>query len=223
MPERAWLLAIPLALLALLWSCHNALLGTAVADDYAFLANLTFQHPLDWLDSMGATFYWRPMSRQLYFSLVGPWLLQAPWLAATLHAALLALQALLLFRIARRFAPAPVAAAVAAFPLVSEQARVLLAWPSTFQDLCSPLISASQTRLAVSTTKCTEALRRISKLGREALSPACRPESLADTPPLGLDQRLGAESSERAFAFWLGARAFPHRPTALGSRRSGTC
>src|SRR6266516_18729 len=47
--------------------------GTTVLDDYAFLDRLTFQHPLDPFDSMAGAFYWRPLSRQLYFSLIGPW------------------------------------------------------------------------------------------------------------------------------------------------------
>jgi hypothetical protein len=141
----------------LLVACRHALLGTAVADDYSFLADLTFRRPLDWLDSMGATFYWRPLSRQLYFSLVGPWLLQAPGFDALLHGALLVAQALLLYRIARRFVPAPVAAAIAAFPLASEPARVLLGWPSGAQHLLAGTASllavheALAGRLAIAT------------------------------------------------------------------------
>jgi hypothetical protein len=136
-PERIWLIALPLALLVLLWSTRHAPLGTAVADDYAFLYRRTFDRPLDWLDSMGAAFYWRPLSRQLYFSLVGPWLLQFPWGAAAINAVMLLSISFLLYRIARRFAAAPVAAAVAVFPLLSEPARALLGWPSGAQHLLS--------------------------------------------------------------------------------------
>ena len=67
---------------------RGAPLGTAVADDYAFLARLAFQRPLDPFDSMGAAFYWRPVSRQLWFALFGAWLERAPWLAAALQAAM---------------------------------------------------------------------------------------------------------------------------------------
>ncbi len=136
-PERVWLTALPLAFFALLWSSRHAPLGTAVCDDYAFLLRLTFNHPLDWLDSMGAAFYWRPLSRQLYFLLVGPWLLQSPWVAATINATLLLAIAFLLYRITRLFAAVPVATAVAVFPLLSEPARALLGWPSGAQHLLS--------------------------------------------------------------------------------------
>lgn len=136
-PERVWIIALPLAFIVLLWSSRHAPLGTPVCDDYAFLLRLTFDHPLDWLDSMGAAFYWRPFSRQLYFLLVGPWLLQSPWVAATINATLLLMIAFLLYRITRRFAAIPVATAVAVFPLLSEPARVLLGWPSGAQHLLS--------------------------------------------------------------------------------------
>jgi hypothetical protein len=137
----AWL-AIPAAFAALMWSCHGALPGTAVADDYSFLHSLAFGRPLDWFGSMGATYYWRPLSRQLYFSLLGPGLLNAPWTAAATHAALLLALAILLHRIARRFAPAPVAAMVACFPLLAEPARVLLGWPSGAQHLLAGTAAA---------------------------------------------------------------------------------
>lgn len=135
MPEGVWLISLPVAFAALLWSSRHAPLGTPVCDDYAFLSRLTFSQPLDWFDSMGVAFYWRPLSRQLYFLLVGPWLLQAPWIAATLNATLLLVIAFLLYRITRSFAAVPVATAVAIFPLLSEPARVLLGWPSGAQHL----------------------------------------------------------------------------------------
>ena len=139
--SRAWLLAIPLALVALLIACRNAPLGSAVADDYSFLARLAFQKPLDVFDSMGATYYWRPLSRQLYFSLVGPWLLAAPWAAALLHGALIAGIAALAYRISRREFTLPVAAMIAASIAMSEPARVLLGWPSGSQHLLAALFA----------------------------------------------------------------------------------
>lgn len=134
-PAWVWPALIPLALAALLWSVRGAPLGTPVADDYAFLARLQFQQPLDPFDSMGASFYWRPLSRQLYFALVGPWLVAAPWGAAVLHALLLAATAALLYRASRRVTSAPVASAVALAPLLTEGARVLLDWPSAGQHV----------------------------------------------------------------------------------------
>ena len=125
------------AALALAWSIRHSLPGVAVADDYAFLDRLRFQHPLDPLDSMGAAYYWRPFSRQLWVSLVGPWLLQAPWLAAGLSAALLAMLSILLHRLTRRLAPEPawLAPLVATAPLVVESSRALIVWPSGAQHL----------------------------------------------------------------------------------------
>jgi hypothetical protein len=110
-------------------------LGTPVADDYAFLARLRFQHPLDLFDSMGASYYWRPLSRQLYFSLVGPWLLAAPWGAALLHGVLMLGTAAVLYRAARRLTTGPIACAIALLPLLAESTRVLLDWPSAGQHV----------------------------------------------------------------------------------------
>lgn len=136
-PAPAWLwpALLAVALAALLWSVRGAPLGTPVADDYAFLARLRFQRPLDIFDSMGAAYYWRPLSRQLYFSLVGPWLVAAPWGAALLNTLILAATAGLLYRGALRVATRPVACAVALAPLVAEGSRVLVDWPSAIQHV----------------------------------------------------------------------------------------
>ena len=126
----------------LLRACRGALLGSPVADDFAFLYRIAFQHPLDLLDSMGATFYWRPMSRQLYFSLVGGAVLARPWVASAVNAALLLALGALLYRIARRGMAPPVAATIALFPLLAEPARALLAWPSGAQHLLAAVGAA---------------------------------------------------------------------------------
>ena len=126
----------------LLRACRGALLGSPVADDFAFLYRIAFHHPLDLLDSMGATFYWRPMSRQLYFSLVGGAVLARPWVASAVNAALLLALGALLYRIARRGMAPPVAATIALFPLLAEPARALLAWPSGAQHLLAAVGAA---------------------------------------------------------------------------------
>ena len=125
------------AALALLVSIRHSLPGVAVADDYAFLDRARFQHPLDPFDSMGAAYYWRPVARQVWFSLLAPWLLRAPWAAAALAAFLLAALAFLLHRIVRRASPDRpwLAPLVAAAPLLSESSRALLIWPSGAQHL----------------------------------------------------------------------------------------
>jgi hypothetical protein len=138
---RAWVALAAASLAVLFWACRGASLGVAVADDYAFLGWLRFR-PFDVFDSMGAAYYWRPVTRQLYFSLVGPWLIHGAWAAVTLHAALLLALFGVAFAVARRAFPPPVAAAIAAFPLASEPARVLLGWPSGAQHLVALLALA---------------------------------------------------------------------------------
>ena len=136
-PEWLGPLAIGVAFAVLGWACRGFTPGAAVADDYAFLFRHCFQHPLDPFDSMGATYYWRPLSRQLYFSLVGDALPNAPWTAALANASLLIATAWLCHRIARRWLTPPLAAAVAVIPLLTEPARALLTWPSGAQSCCS--------------------------------------------------------------------------------------
>ena len=152
-PNRAvpafavWILGV-LALAPLLWACRGAPLGTAVADDYFFLADRAFG-AFDPLSSMGVAYYWRPVSRQLYFGVVGPFLVAAPWSAVLLHAALLVALFALLHSLFRRSFSAPVALAIAAFPLISEPARALLTWPSGAQYLLPAVLGALALREAI--------------------------------------------------------------------------
>ncbi len=127
------------ALATLAWSLRGYTPGVPVADDYAFLFHLAFQHPLDWLDSMGATYYWRPFSRQAWFSLIGPTLITAPLVAAFANALVLAGTSFLMFRIARRGLPPLPSAAIAVLPILAEPARALVAWPSGSQHLLAGL------------------------------------------------------------------------------------
>ncbi len=131
-----------LAILPLFWASRGPTLGVPVADDYIFLSHLAFAPSLDFFGPMGAACYWRPVSRQLYFLLVGPWLPSAPWLAPLLAALLLLALYALLYRLARRRFDAPVAAALACFPLLAEPARIFLAWPSAAQHLLGALFAA---------------------------------------------------------------------------------
>ncbi|HYM80342.1 MAG TPA: hypothetical protein VEY91_02900 [Candidatus Limnocylindria bacterium] len=158
LPESAWLALGIVFLAALWWACRGAPLGTAVVDDYSFLDRLRFQRPLDPFDSMGASYYWRPLSRQLYFMLIGPWLLAAPWGAALLHAVLLFALYVLLYRSARRGFSPPVAAAIAASPLLGESARVLLGWPSAAQHLLAMVAVACAIHESLAGRRWTAAL-----------------------------------------------------------------
>lgn len=84
--ETACLLSPLAAAAALGWSLRGAPLGTPVADDWEFLHRVVFGHDTGLLGSMGATWYWRPLSRQAWFPLVAPLLLAAPAVVAAIHA-----------------------------------------------------------------------------------------------------------------------------------------
>jgi len=120
----------------------RARLGEPVADDYVFLhrALLDPHHPL--FDGGGAMVYWRPLSRQVYYGLFGPLMLSHPRMVALVHALLLAVAAVLIYRALRpRWSPSA-AALAASFPLFAEGTRTLVLWPAAFQDLGALLFSA---------------------------------------------------------------------------------
>ncbi len=119
--------------------------GVPVADDYDSLHALRFERPLDWLGTLGSLWYWRPLGRQAYFSLLSPLFFSAPWVVGVLHAALFAgLYAVAARAMRRAFDPWG-AAAIAAFPLLAEPSRALLVWPTGAQ----PLIAMAAIALAL--------------------------------------------------------------------------
>ena len=140
--RRPWWLLGALAILPLLWASRSAVLGTPVADDYLFLALLQRDPAPDVFGPMGAAYYWRPVGRQLYYVLLGPWLPDNAWLGPLVAALLLLVLYAALYRIARHGFPPPLAAALASFPLLAEPARVLLAWPSAAQHLLGAVFAA---------------------------------------------------------------------------------
>jgi len=133
------------SLVALLWASRGALLGVPAADDYDYLAALRFERPLDWLGPMGSIWYWRPLSRQLYFTALDGAFFQAPLVVAAVHALLLAALFVLAYRAARAAFDPWGASAIAAFPLLAEPTRELLAWPTAAQ----PLLAMTLIALAV--------------------------------------------------------------------------
>ncbi len=137
-----WLAATLLSVLPLLLHSWKAPLGEPFADDYDFLHRALLEPHRSLFDGGGALIYWRPLSRQVYYALLGPLMLSHPRAVALLHAALLALAAALLYRALRPRWSGPAAAAAATFPLLAESSRTLLLWPSTFQDLGALLFSA---------------------------------------------------------------------------------
>jgi len=143
--EWPWLGSGVAALLALLWASRSATLGVPVADDYVFLWRRANDLPIDPFGPMGEPYfqrYWRPLSRQLYYALVGPAFEHAPWVATLVAALALFALFVVLYRFARRFLAPPEAAMLACFPLLAEPARVALLWPSAAQHLLGALFAA---------------------------------------------------------------------------------
>jgi len=149
-----WLLVSALAVLPIVLHGLGAPLGEPVAEDFDFLRHnvLLGRHGL--FDGGGSQAFWRPVSHQLYYALLGPLILAHPRIVATLHALLLAVAAALLYRALRRWWSGPQAAVAAAFPFLMESVRTVFAWPSHGVELTSLLFTvlafhaASRRRLA---------------------------------------------------------------------------
>ncbi|MEO5616288.1 MAG: hypothetical protein ABIS67_00810, partial [Candidatus Eisenbacteria bacterium] len=145
-----WLTA--LAVLPLVLLTQGTPRGEAVAEDFDFLRRALLEGGGSWFDGGGSLAFWRPVSHQLYYRLLGELILEHPARVAALHLVLLAMAALLLYRIFRRAWPGPVAMAAASFPLLAESTRTLVCWPSHFVDLgaylflCVALHEAAQRR-----------------------------------------------------------------------------
>src|SRR5689334_18944870 len=101
-----WALAVALAVLPALIAARGGWLGEPVADDFGFLHHALLAGPIDWLGGGGSPLYWRPLSRQLYFRLLGPLMLAHPLLVALLHALGLAAAGVLIHRALRPAWPA---------------------------------------------------------------------------------------------------------------------
>src|SRR5262249_20610732 len=115
----------------------GAPLGEAVAEDFDFLRSALLERRHGFFEGGGSMAFWRPLAHQIYYSLLGETILSHPRIIAALHAVLLSVGSLLLYRVLRRSWPGPHAAAAAAFPLFLESVRELIAWPSHFVDLGS--------------------------------------------------------------------------------------
>jgi hypothetical protein len=112
----------------------GAPLGEPFADDFNFLRHAFFE-PGAWLDGGGASIYWRPLSRQAWYAVMGGRRVASPGLVLGLHLSLLGATSLLIFRALRSVWPGACAAAAASFVLLSESTRTFLLWPTTIQDL----------------------------------------------------------------------------------------
>ncbi len=128
-----WLSA--LAALVLLATSAGAPLGEPVADDYEYLHHMRFTPHWGWLDGFGSQLYWRPLARQAYYGALYGTLLSSPFTVALLHLACLALAGALLYRALRPALGSWPAFAAATFVPFMESSRMLIAWPSNFQDV----------------------------------------------------------------------------------------
>lgn len=117
--------------------------GVPVADDFDYLHRVALSGSHSLLDGCGSIFYWRPLSRQLYFEALWRPILEQPALIAWLHLALLGLTSAILYRaLSATWASGAAACAAATFPLLAESTRMLVTWPSNFQDLAAMLFAA---------------------------------------------------------------------------------
>lgn len=138
-----WLWITVLAVLPLILHMRGAPWGVPVADDFDYLHRVALSGSHTLLDGAGSIFYWRPLGRQIYFEALWRAILGAPALVAWLHLALLALTSAILYRALRvTWASGAAACAAATFPLLAESARMLVTWPSNFQDLGAMLFAA---------------------------------------------------------------------------------
>jgi hypothetical protein len=130
-----WAWAVLLALVPLIVRSLGAPLGVPVADDWDFLHRALLTSNRSLLDGGGSTAFWRPIPHQLYYLAFSSLMLSHPLAIAALHSVVLGLTGWLLYRAARTRLPAPWAAAVASFPLLTEAARAIVAWPSHMVEL----------------------------------------------------------------------------------------
>ncbi len=135
-----WLAA--LAVVPLWLRSWGAPLGEPVAEDFDFLHRALLERSRTLLDGGGSLAFWRPLAHQIYYLALGRLILSHPMAVAAIHAGLLALGAVLVYRAFRTVWNGPLACAAAVFPLLSESTRTLIAWPTQFVDLGLFLFSA---------------------------------------------------------------------------------
>jgi hypothetical protein len=137
-----WFWLSLLAVVPLILHMRGAPWGVPVADDFDYLHRVMLSGRHSLLDGCGSIFYWRPFSRQIYFEALWRVMLASPAIVAWLHVGLLALTSAVLYRTLRVTWSAPAAWVAATFPLLAESSRMLITWPSNFQDLAAMLFAA---------------------------------------------------------------------------------
>jgi hypothetical protein len=137
-----WFWLSLLAVVPLILHMRGAPWGVPVADDFDYLHRVMLSGRHSLLDGCGSIFYWRPFSRQIYFEALWRVMLASPAIVAWLHVGLLTLTSAVLYRALRVTWSAPAAWVAATFPLLAESSRMLITWPSNFQDLAAMLFAA---------------------------------------------------------------------------------
>ncbi len=135
-----WLALVPVVLTA--WRIRGAALCEPVLDDLLYIRHQLVLGHLNLLDGDGLPFYWRPIGRQAYFGLLGPFLTTQPRVVAAIHTVMVGAMVVLIYRALRPSWPGAWAAAAASFPVLHESAGMLIAWASNFQDLGAMLFGA---------------------------------------------------------------------------------
>ena len=137
-----WAWATLLAVLPLAFAMRGAPWGEPVAEDFDFLRRALFQGAGSLLDGGGSNMFWRPVPFQLYYAAFGRLILAAPAAVSTIHLALLALGAWLLYRALRPSWSGPLACAAATFTLLAEGTRTIAGWSAQFVDVAVFVASA---------------------------------------------------------------------------------
>jgi hypothetical protein len=137
-----WAWASAAAVLAPLARSLGSRLGEPVAEDFDFLYRALFRGMGSLLDGGGSEAFWRPLPHQVYYATLGRLALSHPAILVGIHVLVLALGALLVYRMLRTEWSGPAAALAASFPMLAESTRTLIAWPTQFVDVGLYLFSA---------------------------------------------------------------------------------
>lgn len=219
-PPRFALVLLALAFAPVLLGLDWRTAGSPALDDHIFLRRIALGGAFGWFDGLGHDVYWRPLSRQAEFLLLGPWLDRAPWVVPVAHAALLFASALLLFAALRRALPDGAAAVAAMFPLALEASRTVLAFATGMQDLMAlaglslALFAASRGRLALAIVGALAGL-----LGKEVVLPALLLLPLAPFAALAGRRRRWALGLGATIAAWAAAYAVVRQSAGFESVR----
>jgi hypothetical protein len=137
-----WAWVVVATLLPVLWATRGAPRGEPVAEDFDFLHRALLEPARTLLDGGGSLSFWRPLSQQIYYRLMSGAILDHPGVVTALHAGLLLVAALLVYRTLRRFLPGSIAAVAAGFPMLAESTRTIVCWPCQVVDAGAYLFAA---------------------------------------------------------------------------------